>query len=83
MSDAASSRELLCSGVFELDFRREELRRQGLRIRLQEQPFQVLAMLLDHPDELLTREELRLLVGILERTQHGYTIDGYESQPTG
>ena len=59
MSDAASPREVVRFGVFELDLRRGELRRQGLRIRLQEQPFQVLAMLLEHPDELVTREELR------------------------
>ena len=46
-------------GVFELDLRAGELRKHGLRIRLQEQPFQVLAMLLEHPGEVVTREELR------------------------
>src|SRR6202049_3749097 len=46
-------------GVFELDLRTGELRKRGLRIRLQEQPFQVLAMLLEQPRELVTREELR------------------------
>jgi DNA-binding winged helix-turn-helix (wHTH) protein len=46
-------------GVFELDLRTGELRKRGLRIRLQEQPFQVLAMLLQKPRELVTREELR------------------------
>jgi TolB-like protein/DNA-binding winged helix-turn-helix (wHTH) protein/Flp pilus assembly protein TadD len=46
-------------GVFELDLRTGELRKRGLRIRLQEQPFQVLAMLLERPRELVTREELR------------------------
>ena len=46
-------------GVFELDLRTGELRKRGLRIRLQEQPFQVLAMLLEKPRELVTREELR------------------------
>ena len=59
MSDAASTREVVRFGVFELDLRSGELRRQGLRIRLQEQPFQVLAMLLEHPGEVMTREELR------------------------
>jgi TolB-like protein/DNA-binding winged helix-turn-helix (wHTH) protein/Flp pilus assembly protein TadD len=46
-------------GVFELDPRAGELRKHGLRVRLQEQPFQVLAMLLEHPGEVVTREELQ------------------------
>src|SRR5437660_1213336 len=46
-------------GVFELDPRAGELRKHGLRVRLQEQPFQVLAMLLELPGEVLTREELQ------------------------
>jgi TolB-like protein/DNA-binding winged helix-turn-helix (wHTH) protein/Flp pilus assembly protein TadD len=49
----------LCFGVFELDLRAGELRKHGLRIRLQEQPFQVLAMLLEHQGEVVTREELQ------------------------
>ena len=46
-------------GAFELDLRTGELRKDGLRIRLQEQPFQVLGMLLEHPGEVVTREELQ------------------------
>ncbi len=46
-------------GVFELDLRTGELRKHGLRVRLQEQPFQVLAMLLEHPGEVVAREELQ------------------------
>ena len=46
-------------GIFELDLRAGELCRHGLRVRLQEQPFQVLAMLLEHPGEVVTREELQ------------------------
>src|SRR5580658_706467 len=46
-------------GVFELDLRSGELRKHGLRVRLQEQPFRVLAMLLEHPGEVITREELQ------------------------
>src|SRR6266581_3957912 len=45
-------------GVFEVDLRAGELTKRGLRVRLQEQPFQVLAMLLEKPRELVTREEL-------------------------
>ena len=46
-------------GVFELDLRTGELRKHGLRVRLQEQPFQLLALLLEHPGEVVTREELQ------------------------
>ena len=46
-------------GVFEVDLRAGELRKHGLRIRLQEQPFQVLEMLLLKPREVVTRDELR------------------------
>jgi len=46
-------------GTFEADLRAAELRRNGIKIRLQEQPFQVLAMLLERPGEIVTREELR------------------------
>jgi len=46
-------------GVFEVDLRAGELRKHGLRVRLQEQPFQVLAMLLEYPGELVTREDLQ------------------------
>ncbi len=46
-------------GCFEADLHSGELRKKGLRIKLQEQPFQVLAILLQRPGELVTREELR------------------------
>ena len=46
-------------GVFEVDLRSGELRKYGLRVRLQEQPFQVLAMLVEHSGEVVTREELQ------------------------
>jgi cholera toxin transcriptional activator len=45
--------------AFELDLVAGELRKGGVRIRLQEQPFQVLALLLERPGDLVTREELR------------------------
>jgi TolB-like protein/Flp pilus assembly protein TadD len=46
-------------GVFELDPRRGELRRRGLRLELQAQPLGLLLALLERPGELVTREELR------------------------
>jgi TolB-like protein/DNA-binding winged helix-turn-helix (wHTH) protein len=46
-------------GVFELDPQSGELRKQGAKIRLQEQPFQILQILLEHQGKVVTREELR------------------------
>jgi len=46
-------------GVFEVDVRSGELRKAGVRLTLQEQPLQVLAMLLERPGEVVTRDELR------------------------
>jgi DNA-binding winged helix-turn-helix (wHTH) protein len=45
-------------GVFEADAVTGELRRQGIRIKLNAQPFQVLCLLMDRPGQLLTREEI-------------------------
>ena len=50
---------LLRFGVFEVDLRAGELRKQGKRLKLQDQPFQVLAVLLQRPGDAVTREELR------------------------
>jgi TolB-like protein/DNA-binding winged helix-turn-helix (wHTH) protein/Tfp pilus assembly protein PilF len=45
-------------GAFEADFQSGELRKHGLKLRLQDQPFQILAMLLERRGEMVTREEL-------------------------
>src|SRR6266851_3790976 len=50
---------MLRFGSFEIDIRSGELRNAGVRVKLQEQPFQVLALLVARPGELITREELR------------------------
>lgn len=57
--ETARIREVVRFGVFELDAAARELRKNGLRIRLPEQPFRVLALLLDSPGEIVTREEIR------------------------
>jgi TolB-like protein/DNA-binding winged helix-turn-helix (wHTH) protein/Flp pilus assembly protein TadD len=59
VSEDEPARQRLRFGIFELDLRAGELRKHGVRIRLQEQPFLVLAMLLEHPGEVMTREELQ------------------------
>jgi len=46
-------------GVFEVDARARELRKNGSRVRLQQQPFELLMVLLERPSEVVSREELR------------------------
>src|ERR1041384_2723562 len=50
---------LIRFGIFEVDLVSGELRRRGVKIKLQEQPFQVLVALVQHPREVVTREELQ------------------------
>src|ERR1700746_2492432 len=59
MALEAGSPAILRFGVFEADVRAGELRKQGVRVKLQEQPFHVLTVLLERPGEVVTREELR------------------------
>jgi TolB-like protein/DNA-binding winged helix-turn-helix (wHTH) protein/Flp pilus assembly protein TadD len=59
MPEAHHLSDRLRFGVFEVDLRAGELRKHGLQVRLQQQPFEVLAMLLDHPGEIVTREQLQ------------------------
>ena len=46
-------------GTFEVDLRARELRKGGIRIRLQDQPFEILAVMIERPGEVVTRDELR------------------------
>jgi TolB-like protein/DNA-binding winged helix-turn-helix (wHTH) protein/Tfp pilus assembly protein PilF len=46
-------------GVFEADLRSGELYKRGRRVKLHQQPFEVLTLLIEHPGEVVTREELR------------------------
>ena len=59
MPEQSQLPRVLRFGIFELDVRAGELRKNGTKLKLQEQPFQVLCALLDQPGELVTREELR------------------------
>src|SRR5712692_7437116 len=54
-----SKKRLARFGVFELDLDAGELRKQGVRLQLQPKPLQMLAILLERPGEIVTREELR------------------------
>jgi TolB-like protein/DNA-binding winged helix-turn-helix (wHTH) protein len=59
MQKVRPSQETICFGGFEVDLRNGEVRKHGFRIRLQDQPFHVLQVLLEHPGELVAREELQ------------------------
>jgi len=59
MGGPAAVARILHFGVFEVDLKACELRKHGLRLKLPEQPFQILVVLLEKPGEIVTREELR------------------------
>jgi DNA-binding winged helix-turn-helix (wHTH) protein/Tol biopolymer transport system component len=53
------AQDVVCFGLFELDLKAGQLSRNGTKLRLPQQPLQLLAVLLERPGETLTREELR------------------------
>ena len=57
--ESTSSARRVRFGQFEMDEKTGELRKDGTKIRLQEQPLQILQILLEHPGELVARDELR------------------------
>ncbi|MGA8491261.1 MAG: winged helix-turn-helix domain-containing protein [Terriglobales bacterium] len=59
MEAPASSGRRVRAGLFEVDLGSCEIHKAGRKVPLQEQPFRVLAMLLEHPGEIITREELQ------------------------
>lgn len=60
MATSASSSPVQRFGVFEIDPRSRELRRKGHRVRLQDQPLEILLLLLERRGEVVTRDELKL-----------------------
>jgi len=59
VSEVAPSHGVIHFGAFRVDLRTGELRKHGFRVRLQDQPFHILQILLEHPGELITRQELQ------------------------
>ena len=59
MDPSSATSPVVRFGVFEVDLRSAELRKPGSTIRLQDKPFQILTLLLEHPGEVVTREELQ------------------------
>jgi len=57
--ETGPTRQVVSFGAFEADLRSCELRKAGIRIKIQEQPFRVLQILLEHAGEMVTREELQ------------------------
>src|SRR5919106_5191874 len=58
MNGSPQTTETLRFGPFELDVRSRELRNGQTRVRLQDQPFEILRMMLERPGDVVTREEL-------------------------
>lgn len=58
MSSPSAERKVYRFSVFEVDTYAGEVRKRGVRVRVQEQPFRLLTALLEHPGELITREDL-------------------------
>ena len=59
MPEPAKGTQFARFGAFEVNFAAGELRKHGIRLKVQEQPLQVLALLLARPGELVTREEIQ------------------------
>ena len=59
MGSVQASPDIVRFGIFEADLRAGELRRDGVKIRLQDLPFRMLALLLSRPNEVVTHEDLR------------------------
>jgi DNA-binding winged helix-turn-helix (wHTH) protein len=74
MQSAASQNGAVRFGVFEADLRSGELRRSGVKVKIQELPFRALKLLLSRPREVLSREEFRKALwpdGVFVDFDHG------------
>src|SRR5690348_11631579 len=74
MEETGAHSQAVRFGVFELDPRSGELRKSGLKVRLPDQSFQILSMLLAQPGEVVTREEIQKKLwpdGIVVEFEHG------------
>jgi TolB-like protein/DNA-binding winged helix-turn-helix (wHTH) protein len=74
MDTTTSSQSVICFGVFEADLRSGELRKNGVKIKIQELPFRALKLLLSRPNHVITREEFRQALwpdGVFVDFDHG------------
>jgi len=59
MEDLTAAKRVARFGLFEVDYASQELRKSGVKIKIQDQPFQILALLLERPGQIVTREEIQ------------------------
>src|SRR5258705_9733849 len=59
MAGTTENSSIVRFGLYEVDLQARELRKSGIRIKLQDQPFQILASLLERPGEIVKREDLQ------------------------
>src|SRR5262250_1059773 len=59
MEELTASRKVVRFGLFEVDLESQELRKSGIKIKIQDQPFQILALLLERPGQIVTRDEIQ------------------------
>lgn len=59
MEELTTAKRAIRFGLYEVDFASQELRKSGIKIKIQDQPFQILALLLERPGQIVTREEIQ------------------------
>jgi Tol biopolymer transport system component/DNA-binding winged helix-turn-helix (wHTH) protein len=59
MEELITAKRAIRFGLFEVDFAAQELRKSGIKIKIQDQPFQILSLLLERPGQIVTREEIQ------------------------
>ena len=74
MNGPPHTTEMLRFGPFELDVQSRELRTGQTRVRLQDQPFEILRMMLERPGHIVTREELQSRLWPTARSSTSSTV---------
>jgi len=59
MEEVTTTKKVIRFGLYEVDLESQELRKSGIKIKIQDQPFQILALLLERPGQIVTREEIQ------------------------
>src|SRR5882724_626104 len=59
MEELTTVKRAVRFGLYEVDYASQELRKAGIKIKIQDQPFQILALLLERPGQIVTREEIQ------------------------
>ena len=77
MEVASTNPTIFRFGLYEVDLATMQLRKSGIKIKLQDQPFQILTMLLERPGEIVSREELFMLVWGRDMRAGDRSVDVY------